>query len=419
MSMFRFLGNAMGFSGAKERTTRSSVISNGSDPKRARASSQRPMSTFQSRGESKDLPPVKKKEINTDSTRSSEEGSSPSASSTQQVRLEAPRTLDPRQLEVRQVEEKDFIRLNDTSDASLWYLVDVEWLGEWKQFVTQKGPLPGPINNSRLISKETGRARPNLKPVDDYRGVNSTIWSFWHSRYGGGPVVRRKMLDLYAEEVPDPSDCKFSGVLLLPGSAHGSADADDQQVSSMFPSTGSRAPVDGSSQRNSQRSTGTASAPSAVKRASGGSRGKSVPPLRVSGSGIKQESLCCDKCDGSHETESCPYFKKPREKHQDAWSSLGKAKSLKSTDAEVVIVRNVRIIPQPGDGSCLFHSLSYGLGDRSTASSLRREISGFISKNPDMTIGDTFIKDWVGYDSNYQLTVHSYAQRMSDRKSVV
>lgn len=226
-------------------------------------------------------------------------------------------------------------------------------------------------------------------------------------------MVRRKMLDLYAEEVPDPSDCKFSGVLLLPGSAHGSADADDQQVSSMFPSTGSRAPVDGSSQRNSQRSTGTASAPSAVKRASGGSRGKSVPPLRVSGSGSKQENLCCDKCDGAHETQSCPYFKNPREKHQDAWSSLGKAKSLKSTDAEVVIVRNVRIIPQPGDGSCLFHSLSYGLGDRSTASSLRREISGFISKNPDMTIGDTFIKDWVGYDSNYQLTVHSYAQRMS------
>jgi hypothetical protein len=33
-----------------------------------------------------------------------------------------------------------------------------------------------------------------------------------------------------------------------------------------------------------------------------------------SGSGGK---LCCDKCDGPHATDCCPYYKKKREDHPD------------------------------------------------------------------------------------------------------
>jgi hypothetical protein len=78
----------------------------------------------------------------------------------------------------------------------------------------------------------------------------------------------------------------------------------------------------------------------------------------------------------------------------------------------VPIVKNARVVTQPADGSCLFHSLSYGLGDhRTNASALRRDICSFIAKNPDLTISDTSIKDWVQYDSN--TTVASYAAKMS------
>eukprot|EP00971_Amphidinium_carterae_P270677 5371414-Amphidinium_carterae.1 len=35
-----------------------------------------------------------------------------------------------------------------------------------------------------------------------------------------------------------------------------------------------------------------------------------------------------------------------------------------------------------GDGSCLFHSLSYGLGDGSDAGRLREEICSYIQANP-------------------------------------
>jgi len=79
--------------------------------------------------------------------------------------------------------------------------------------------------------------------------------------------------------------------------------------------------------------------------------------------------------------------------------------------APVLPATRVKVVPQPGDGSCLFHSLSYGLADRSSASSLRKEICGFIAKNPDIEIGDTSITEWVQYDSGG--SVQSYAQKMS------
>lgn len=123
---------------------------------------------------------------------------------------------------------------------------------------------------------------------------------------------------------------------------------------------------------------------------------------------------CCDKCDGPHETDACPHFRRARENHKDAWTMLGKGGGLGKENVEnapVLPARQVRVVPQPGDGSCLFHSLSYGLSDRSSASTLRREICAFIAKNPEEEIGDTALKDWVSYDSGG--TVNAYAQKMS------
>jgi hypothetical protein len=86
---------------------------------------------------------------------------------------------------------------------------------------------------------------------------------------------------------------------------------------------------------------------------------------------------------------------------------------LGDSDQDVVVVSssNARVVRQPGDGSCLYHSLSYGLADRSSASSLRRDICRYVENNPDAVIADTALKDWVHWDSGN--TVQSYAQRMS------
>ena len=94
--------------------------------------------------------------------------------------------------------------------------------------------------------------------------------------------------------------------------------------------------------------------------------------------------LCCDKCDGEHTTESCPYFKKERENHPDARKRKSKIGGVSSLPGEHF--SSARIIRQPGDGSCLFHSLCFGLKDGTTAAALRTKIAKFIRDNPDYEI---------------------------------
>jgi hypothetical protein len=153
-------------------------------------------------------------------------------------------------------------------------------------------------------------------------------------------------------------------------------------------------------------------------------RKQSAPPPKLEGP--------CDKCDGSHHESQCPYFKnKERETHPDAQERYRKSKSRKEKtvvggeaaeeedddDAPVLLPANrVRVIAQPGDGSCLFHSLSSGRSTGSAAGSsagarqLRCELEDYIAAHPMETIGDTPIADWVLWDT--QSTVATYAARM-------
>lgn len=120
--------------------------------------------------------------------------------------------------------------------------------------------------------------------------------------------------------------------------------------------------------------------------------------------------LVCDKCDGKHETDACPYYKKARDNHPDAQKNFYKKLGGKST-LPGSIIRNARVVRQPGDGSCLFHSMSYGLRDGSSANSLRREICRFIDKYPHVLIAETPISDWVKWDS--QCSTAQYCRKMS------
>lgn len=108
----------------------------------------------------------------------------------------------------RAAEERAFVRRHDSATADVWYLVDVEWLATWKRFVTGHGELPGPIDNSRLVNPRTGAPNPGLQASEDYRGVNSDVWQFWLQRYGGGPCVRRRVLELYS---PTPEAFPYPG----------------------------------------------------------------------------------------------------------------------------------------------------------------------------------------------------------------
>lgn len=123
----------------------------------------------------------------------------------------------------------------------------------------------------------------------------------------------------------------------------------------------------------------------------------------------------CDKCDGPHTTEKCPHFKKAREDHKDAWvnyGNTGKTLSMGSSGGNYVL-RNARHVRQPGDGSCLYHSLNFGLRKKGSAEALRRELADYIFENPKVEISGDTLEEWVRWDTNS--SVGAYCRRMAQR----
>lgn len=114
----------------------------------------------------------------------------------------------------------------------------------------------------------------------------------------------------------------------------------------------------------------------------------------------------CDRCDGPHKTAECPHFKGGRDNHEDATIGIGKG-GPEAADAPPVIVR-ASVVSQPGDGSCLFHSLGHCLGI--SHAELRSLVTKYIEANPDASVAGTALRKWVLWDTG--LTVAQYAARM-------
>lgn len=141
-------------------------------------------------------------------------------------------------IEKRRSKEKSIVCKKDSNypeDIQLWYLIDAEWLKDWKSFVGNKkckssngarmckneevGILePGPISNVKLITADAARKlqsnnpeykdiipepKPNLKRGENYRGVNQDVWRILSNIYGGGPTLVRKELDIYSPHISE------------------------------------------------------------------------------------------------------------------------------------------------------------------------------------------------------------------------
>jgi len=137
----------------------------------------------------------------------------------------------------------------------------------------------------------------------------------------------------------------------------------------------------------------------------------------------------CDRCDGPHQAVDCPHFgphkghlawtprRRGREDHEDALEMLDKATG---DVAGGVLGRDRvhgRVVRQPGDGTCLFHSLSHGLNQNSSDAKsalvgpeLRREIASYLNAHADDTVQGTTFRDYIWWD--HQLSVKDYVKRM-------
>lgn len=78
------------------------------------------------------------------------------------------------------------------------------------------------------------------------------------------------------------------------------------------------------------------------------------------------------------------------------------------------VLKGARMVRQPGDGSCLFHSLCHGLNgrqDRIKAKTLRKDIAGFVKEHPRLRIAGDTLEEWVRWDTRMSCT--TYARRMA------
>eukprot|EP00928_Gymnodinium_smaydae_P026703 TRINITY_DN20889_c0_g4_i2.p1 TRINITY_DN20889_c0_g4~~TRINITY_DN20889_c0_g4_i2.p1 ORF type:complete len:477 (-),score=50.26 TRINITY_DN20889_c0_g4_i2:90-1520(-) len=272
--------------------------------------------------------------------------------------------------------ERDFVLAHDTSNTDIWYLVDVGWLSEWKRFVSQAGPLPGALRSEALIDRRTGRPKPGLLPIHHYRGVNAEVWTFWAQRYGGGPPVRRRRLDLYAPPVDDVPVFPETPVA-LPGHTATSCLTPVVLPQALTPERPEKAPESPEKVRASWRHFGSLRTSRSSTRRSGSScfstrSGTTSTTASGGASGSRTDSATSEEGSPSSDSGGWVFFVKEC---------------------------NACIVSQPMDGSCLFHSLSYGLDDETDAASLRLEISTFIAENPDLAIAGTALRDWVKFDS--------------------
>lgn len=165
-----------------------------------------------------------------------------------------------------------------------------------------------------------------------------------------------------------------------------------------------------SQNQNSPDYINTIHKPTLLTTSNNNSQSISSSVININTAATNATKINCDKCDGKHLSSSCPYFKKERETHPDA--QRGNKKLGGTSSLPGATLRSARVIRQPGDGSCLFHSMSYGLQDGSNAQSLRRDICNFIEKNQSVLIADTPLSDWIKWDSAGG-SVSSYTRKMS------
>lgn len=124
----------------------------------------------------------------------------------------------------------------------------------------------------------------------------------------------------------------------------------------------------------------------------------------------------CNKCGGDHHSDECPHFPSDRINHVDAWERFGLRSDVE--DGSVAIPRvQGRIVTQPGDGSCLFHSLSFGLrhldvSDAPLGPDLRQEIALYLESHADDTVAGSAFRDYIWWD--HGVTVQEYAKLMAE-----
>jgi len=118
--------------------------------------------------------------------------------------------VDPETMEKRRALEHDLVMKHDKTVINVreecWYLMDVEWLYRWADFIAGNIDISdvGRISTARLLDPETKEPVQGLEPKINYRGIPQLAYYILKELHGkdSTPELCRYTLDIYQKPVP-------------------------------------------------------------------------------------------------------------------------------------------------------------------------------------------------------------------------
>ncbi len=116
------------------------------------------------------------------------------------------------------------------------------------------------------------------------------------------------------------------------------------------------------------------------------------------------------KCAQAHATASCPFFNCiDRSTHHDAQYDDRYWKENRAKQGNAVL-QDGDVVKQPGDGSCVFHSLASGLsrlGIVLTGKQLRNEVAVWMPAHVTTVLVGSTLEDWILTDLKMSVAAHA------------
>eukprot|EP00931_Biecheleriopsis_adriatica_P065155 TRINITY_DN39788_c0_g1_i1.p1 TRINITY_DN39788_c0_g1~~TRINITY_DN39788_c0_g1_i1.p1 ORF type:complete len:318 (-),score=50.74 TRINITY_DN39788_c0_g1_i1:165-1118(-) len=151
--------------------------------------------------------------------------------------------------------------------------------------------------------------------------------------------------------------------------------------------------------------------------ASSRSRGKSVSSVNAAGARLLKALEYTAK--GARRSAVTLRRAVTCEKQQRLMPAASASKALKASNSEADLDLGQRgldeqlvegtVVSQPEDGSCLFHSIAYGLRDGTSGDDLRKRVAEVIEDEPSLKIANTSVGEWVAMSAGKSTQAHARA----------
>ena len=125
----------------------------------------------------------------------------------------------------------------------------------------------------------------------------------------------------------------------------------------------------------------------------------------------------CERCDGNHPTAECNHYRRPRLEHPDAQPLPPGERPLPTTTSSSQVDASGKLIKQPADGSCLYHTLVFGLRHANLkpppASHLRLNMATWAALHARLVVHGKTLHTWLRWEAGGSESYQQYCDRQA------